>query len=100
MEQEDKREIHIDCIVICSSRTLLRYADLAACRVFLHDAYSYIDIWGDKKGEKKMSKKEAELTKELEEMFARENEELDKSHEKTVETHEKIMQMIEAVSKK
>ena len=47
-----------------------------------------------------MSKKEAELTKELEEMFAKENEELDKSHVKTVETHEKIMQMIEAVSKK
>ena len=46
-----------------------------------------------------MSKNEAELIKELEEMFARENEELDKSHEKTVETHEKIMQMINRAKK-
>ena len=47
-----------------------------------------------------MSKKEAELTKELEEMFARENEELDKSSEKTAEQHEEIMQMIEEAAKK
>ena len=47
-----------------------------------------------------MSEKEEKLTKELEEMFVRENEELDKSHAKTAENHEEIMQMIEEVSKK
>lgn len=43
--------------------------------------------------------KEEKLTKELEEMFARENEELDKSHVKTMENHEEIMQMIENTKK-
>lgn len=43
-----------------------------------------------------MSSKEEKLTKELEEMFAREHKKLDKSHEKTVENHKEIMQMIEA----
>ena len=47
-----------------------------------------------------MSEKEEKLTKELEEMFAREKEELNKSSVKTTETHEEIMQMIEEVSEK
>lgn len=47
-----------------------------------------------------MSKKEEELTKELEEMFARAHEEQDKSSAKTMETHKEIMQMIEDVEKK
>lgn len=47
-----------------------------------------------------MNKKEEELTKELEEMFARENEEQDKSHVKTAENHEEIMKMIEEAAKK
>lgn len=47
-----------------------------------------------------MSKKEAELTKELEEMFAREFEKQDKSHVKTAENHEEIMKMIEEAAKK
>lgn len=47
-----------------------------------------------------MSKKEEELTKELEEMFARAYEEQDKSSAKTAENHEEIMEMIEDVEKK
>lgn len=47
-----------------------------------------------------MSEKEEKLTKELEEMFAREHKEADKSHEKTVENHEEIMQMIEEATRK
>lgn len=43
--------------------------------------------------------KEEKLTKELEEMFAKENEELDKSHVKTMETHEEIMRMIKNAKK-
>ena len=46
-----------------------------------------------------MNKKEEELTKELEEMFARENEEQDKSHDETVKRDNEIMQMIENVKK-
>lgn len=47
-----------------------------------------------------MNKKEEELTKELEEMFARAHEEQDKSSAKTAEAHEEFMQMIEDVEKK
>lgn len=46
-----------------------------------------------------MSKKEAELTKELKEMFAKEFAEEAESHVKTVENHEEIMQMIEEAKK-
>ena len=47
-----------------------------------------------------ITEKEKVLSKELEEMFAKENEELDKSHAKTAENHEEIMEMIEDVEKK
>lgn len=47
-----------------------------------------------------ITEKEKVLSKELEEMFSRENEEQDKSHVKTAENHEEIMEMIEDVEKK
>ena len=47
-----------------------------------------------------MSEKEEKLTKELEEMFAKERKETDESHVKTADNHEEIMKMIEEAAKK
>lgn len=47
-----------------------------------------------------MSKKEEELTKEIEEIFAKIIADAEKSHEETVKRYQEIMRMIDEAAKK